>query len=164
MHTCVCKLTTIGSDNGLSACRRQAIIWTNAAILLIGPLGTNFSEISIESHTFLFRKMHLKLSSRKWRPFCLCLNVLLEHWFQTLSSKSRLHTSWIYKHLNNFAFLLFQLKVPITILRPYDIWVITESGMARHPLGAELLPESMTPDFQMDPWGQTSVKFQLKLH
>ena len=44
------KLTIIGSDNGLSPGRRQAIIWTNAGtcILLIGPLGTNFSEILIE--------------------------------------------------------------------------------------------------------------------
>ena len=40
-HTCVCKLTTIGSDNGLSPGRRQAIIWSNAGILLIGSLGTN---------------------------------------------------------------------------------------------------------------------------
>ena len=47
-HICVSKLTTIGSDNGLSPGRRQAIIWTNAGILLIGPLGTNFSEILIE--------------------------------------------------------------------------------------------------------------------
>ena len=44
-HICVVKLTIIGSDNGLSPGRRQAIIWTNAGILLIGPLGTNFSEI-----------------------------------------------------------------------------------------------------------------------
>ena len=36
---------TIGSDNGLSPGRRQAIIWTNAGILLIEPLWTNFSEI-----------------------------------------------------------------------------------------------------------------------
>ena len=28
--------------------QRQAIIWTNAVKLLIGPLGTNFSEILIE--------------------------------------------------------------------------------------------------------------------
>ena len=27
---------------------RQAIIWTNAEILFIGPLATNFSEILIE--------------------------------------------------------------------------------------------------------------------
>ena len=47
-HICVNKPTTIGSDNGLSPGRRQAIIRTNAGILLIGPLGTNFSEILIE--------------------------------------------------------------------------------------------------------------------
>ena len=75
-HICVCKLTIIGSDNGLSPGRRQAIIWTNAGILLIGPLGTNFSEILIEIQTFSFRKMHLKMLSAKWRPFCLGLNVL----------------------------------------------------------------------------------------
>ena len=67
---------TIGSDNGLSPGRRQAIIWTYAGILLIGPLGTNFNEILIEIHTFSFRKMHLKTSSGKWQPFCLGLNVL----------------------------------------------------------------------------------------
>ena len=43
-HICVNKLTIIGSDNGLPPGRRQAIIWTNAGILLIGPLGTNFSR------------------------------------------------------------------------------------------------------------------------
>ena len=48
MHIRVGKLTTIGSDNGLSPGRRQAIIWTNAGILLIWTLGTNFSEILIE--------------------------------------------------------------------------------------------------------------------
>ena len=31
----------------MSPSRHQAIIWTNIRILLIGPLGTNFSEISI---------------------------------------------------------------------------------------------------------------------
>ena len=76
---CVGNLTVIGSDNGLSPGRRQAIIWTNAGILLIGPLGTNFNEILIEIHTFSFKKMHLKMSSGKWRLFCLGLNVLT-HW------------------------------------------------------------------------------------
>ena len=72
----VSKLSIIGSDNGLSPGRRQAIIWINAGILLIGSLGTNFSEISIKIYTFSFKKMHLNMSSGKWRPFCLCLNVL----------------------------------------------------------------------------------------
>ena len=71
-----CKLTIIGSDNGLSPDRRQAIIWTNVEILLIGPLGTNFSEILIKILTFSFKKMRLKVSSVKRRPFCLGLNVL----------------------------------------------------------------------------------------
>ena len=48
-HICVGKLIIIGSDNGLSPGRRQAIIWTNAGIWLMGPLGTNFSEILIIS-------------------------------------------------------------------------------------------------------------------
>ena len=76
-HICVGKLSIIGSDNGLSPERRQAIIWTNAGILLIRPLGTNFSEILIEVHTFSFTKMHLKMSFAKRRPFCLGLNVLM---------------------------------------------------------------------------------------
>ena len=77
MHICVSKLTTIGSDNGLSPGRRQAIIRTNAGIVLIGPLRTNSSEILIEIYIFSFKKMHLKLSSAKRRPFCLGLNVLI---------------------------------------------------------------------------------------
>ena len=75
-HLCVSKLPTIGSDNGLSPGRRQAIIWTNAGILLFGPLGTNFSEIFIEIYVFSFKKMHLKMLSGNCRPFCLGLNVL----------------------------------------------------------------------------------------
>ena len=46
-HICVSNLAIIGSDNGLSPGRYQAIIWTNAGILSIGPLGTNFSDILI---------------------------------------------------------------------------------------------------------------------
>ena len=42
-HICVRKLIIIGSDNGLSPGRRQAIIWTNAGILSIEPLGINFT-------------------------------------------------------------------------------------------------------------------------
>ena len=64
------KWVSIGSDNGLSPGRRQTIIWTNAGILLTGPLEINFNEILIKSNTFSFKKMHLKMSSVKWRPFC----------------------------------------------------------------------------------------------
>ena len=44
----VTKLTVIGSDNALSPARRQAISWSNAGILSLGHMGTNFREITIE--------------------------------------------------------------------------------------------------------------------
>ena len=66
--------TIIGSDNGLLPCQCQAIIWTNAGMLLIRPLATNFCEISIEIHIFPLKKSIWKC--RKWRQFCLGLNVL----------------------------------------------------------------------------------------
>ena len=58
---------------------RQAIIWTNAGILLIAPLEINFNEILIEINTFSFKKMYLKMSSAKWRLFRLGLNVLMNY-------------------------------------------------------------------------------------
>ena len=64
-HICVSKLTTIGSDNGLSPVRCQAIIWSNSGILLIRTLGTNFSEILSKIRSFSFKQMHLKMSSAK---------------------------------------------------------------------------------------------------
>ena len=76
-HICISELAIIGSDNGLSPERCQAIIWTNAGILLIEALGTNFSEIWSKIHTFSITKMHLKKSSVKWHPFCPGLNVLV---------------------------------------------------------------------------------------
>ena len=76
-HICVGYLTTIGSDNGLSPDRRQAIIWTNARLLSIGPLRTYFNEYLIKIQQFPLKKMHLKMSSAKWSPSCLGLNVLI---------------------------------------------------------------------------------------
>ena len=68
-HICVVELTIIGSDNGLSPGWRQAIICTNAGVLLIGPLGINFSDILIWIQKFSFKEMHLKMSFAKWPPF-----------------------------------------------------------------------------------------------
>ena len=66
----ISKLTIINSDNCFSPGWCQTIIWTNDGWLLIKLLGTNFNEI-----TFLFKKMHFKMSSAKWPPFCPGLNV-----------------------------------------------------------------------------------------
>ena len=57
-HICVGDLTIIGPDNGLSPGRRQAIIWTNAGILLIGPALVSKGQISIW-HICLILKLAL---------------------------------------------------------------------------------------------------------
>ena len=115
-HICVSKLTSINSDNGLLPGRRQAIIWTNAGILLIGPLGTNFSEILFEIHPFSFKKMHLKISSVKWLPFCLGHNVLTGkvtfHWKWWISL-----THWSLEDLDLMQFSIVSL---IGIFSSYD--------------------------------------------
>ena len=68
-------LNITDSDKGLSSGWCQAIIWTNAGILSIWPLGTNFSEMLIKIQIFSFQKMHVKMSSAERRPFCLNLSV-----------------------------------------------------------------------------------------
>ena len=76
-HICVGKLIIIGSDNGLSPDRRQAIIWTNTGLLSIRPLRTCFSENLIKMQQFSLKKMHMKMSSTKWRLSCLGINLLI---------------------------------------------------------------------------------------
>ena len=76
-HIWVSELTIISWDNGLLPGQCKAIIWTNAGILLIGPLGTNFCEILIEIHIFSSKKTLLKMSSTKCRSFWLGLSVLM---------------------------------------------------------------------------------------
>ena len=84
-HICVSNLTIIDSDNGLSTDWQNAIIWTNAWILLIGPLWRKFNGILIEIHIFPFKKMHLKMLSAKWQPLCLGLNVLTTIYIQCIN-------------------------------------------------------------------------------
>ena len=116
-HICVGNLTTIGSNNGLSPGRRQAIIWTNAGILLIGPLWTNFNEILIEIPTFSFKKMLLKMSSGKWRPSCLGLNVLNKistHWYASdILFATRSH-EWV-QNKAKYSWKCISLKVLRTL-------------------------------------------------
>ena len=77
-HICIGNLTIIGSDNGLSSGWGQAITWTNVGILLIGPLGTNFSEMLIEIHTFSLKKTHLKKLA-DWTASLSILDQIFDH-------------------------------------------------------------------------------------
>ena len=94
-HICVGNLTIIGSDNGLSPYRRQAIIWTNAGIVLIGPL------ILIKIHTFSFKKSNFKLLSAKSQPFCLGSNVLTLTWIRWIIFIHWVPLNWIIINLDN---------------------------------------------------------------
>ena len=67
---------SIASDNDLPPDQRQAIIWTNARILLIGPLGTNSVEFKSKHKIFHSWSCFWKCLLPKWRPSHLCLNVL----------------------------------------------------------------------------------------
>ena len=71
-HICV-GIRTVGSDKGFSPGRHQAIIWSNAGILFIGPLGTDFNEILIKIQVSL-----ANMSSARCLPFLLSLSVLTE--------------------------------------------------------------------------------------
>ena len=84
MHICVTRPQWVNSLRPSDANMRhqpmpslvQIMGCRRPGILLIEPLGRNFSEILIEIYTFSFKKIHLKMSSGKCRPFCLGLNVL----------------------------------------------------------------------------------------
>ena len=87
-HICVRILIIVGSDNGLSPDRHQAIIWTNDGILLIGTLGTNFNEILLPIYKLSFKRMRLKMSSGKWRTPCFDLNALTwTTWVKCIGTK-----------------------------------------------------------------------------
>ena len=84
-HICVSKLTIISSENCLSPGRRQAIIWTNAGILLMGPLGTNFSEILVGIETFFVQKNALESVN------CVIASILSRpQWFNISWSRQSL--------------------------------------------------------------------------
>ena len=118
-HICVGNLTIIGPDNGLSPGRGQAIIWTNARILLIGAWGSNFSELLIGIHTFSFEKMRLKMSSVKRLPFCLGLNVLNHRMVHKMNRIPPTLTKIRHVALVTHMFLLHRSKVS----KPYFLCV-----------------------------------------
>ena len=149
-HICVSKLTIIGSDNGLSPGRRQAIIWTNARILLIGTLGTNFNEILSEIDTFSFKKMYLKISSAKWRPFCLGLNQLTERRGCQINP------------INVFS------EYPVPSMTPTDRWIcqISKWDTANEWISLtsinSLQPEDESMKLGHDPWFSFSITSLVK--
>ena len=66
-------------DNGLSPGRCRAIIWTNAGILLIWPLGTNFNEIFYQN-SYIFIQEN-PFENVVWKMACIFLGLnVLKHY------------------------------------------------------------------------------------
>ena len=81
--------------------RCQAFFWINVEILLIRPLRTNFSGILIEIHTFSLKKMHLKMSSGRWGPFCLGIKLLTISASSLECGQSGIQILLPNRHINN---------------------------------------------------------------
>ena len=165
-HICVSKLTIIGSDNGLAPGRRQAIIETNSGILLIKPVGKNLNDLSIRIQTFSFKKMHLKMSSAKWYPFCLGLNVLItysqnECWCSI--SRSCIRTehlltitmcSFHHGRLGMLSLICVQLIKslwPRKTIRRHRTWSLSDVVRAFRMFSAKPLSEPMLSYYKTDP-------------
>ena len=158
-HICISKLTTISSNNGLLPGRHQAIIWTNVGILL---MGTNFSEILMEIYTFSFKKMHLKMSSGKCRPFCLGLNVLT-HWglvFHQNAAKAApwQHFAWInlkfppWKLLGDYGPTKLTKQTETLIWCPPWNWQSAHIRSCKRVIDPRVLKESQSTALYMHQW------------
>ena len=80
-HICVSKRTIIGLDDGWSPGRRQTIIWTNAGILSIGPLGINLNRnLYIFIQENVFENVVRKLAAILSRPQCLNTRWAQRRW------------------------------------------------------------------------------------
>ena len=101
-HICVGNLTIIGSNNGLSPDRRQAIIWTNAGISLIGPYGANFSEILIEILTFplknAFENVVCEMTAILSRPQWVNCVMWMSHVYSHIMQEFNCWVFWIINH------------------------------------------------------------------
>ena len=126
---CISRLAIVGSDNGLLAGWCQVIIWTDARILLMQTLGTKFSEILIKIHTFSFKKIYLKMSSGKWWPYCLSLNVLKT--YSVCSCSILLNTLRPRQNGHHFADDVFKC-----IFLNGNLWILIKISLKFAPKGS----------------------------
>ena len=85
-HICVSKLTFIGSDNGLSPGRRQAIIWTNATNIIKLNLRNKLQwNLKRNSYIFIqenaFENVVCEMAAILSRPQCVNkISLKWLHW------------------------------------------------------------------------------------
>ena len=116
-HICVVKLIIIGSDNGLSPDRRQAIIWTNVGLLSIGSLRTYFNEnlicVNWVSLEFAWLEVVSCFSTDRYHfKNALCVSVVESHYHTAHDNKiwpaaqmwQTYNKFWTNKYTNTYIF------------------------------------------------------------
>ena len=130
------------NDNSILA---QVMVWCRqAGILFIGHLGTNFNAFFLmEIHTLSFKKIHLKVSSGKWRPFCLGLDVSREDQQRRNRRICLFFEAW------------WRMHTSVKCKQQY-----------KYISGTKPLPETIQNYCHFDPYGHISMKFEttLKIH
>ena len=143
-HICVSNLTIIASDNFLSPGWRQTIIW--CWNIVNSTLGTHFSEILSESHTFSIKKMHTKMSPISSRSQCvevgwpwLCLsncmtwqwqngnNIRLKRFYVhkgstlniSMATQYKIMRTWTKWQLSNY---MLHAKLKLTKQKTHKLW------------------------------------------
>ena len=116
---------------GLSPVWCQAITWTNARVLSIEHLRTNFSEIRMENLSFSFKKMHFKLSSAKRWPFCPGgggggggVKVM---WCSPPVTQTQL-TVYPKKYAHGFVVLCFVVVMQSFIMNSHEVFIHIHQG------------------------------------
>ena len=109
MHICISKPTIIGSDNGLSPFRCQAITWTNDDLLSIGLWGTKFKEIFIKIKPFSLKNCISKCHLPKLRPSCRGLI-----WVDSPRKKNHLWPQWFDNVVWLILMTVHSIKYPLS--------------------------------------------------
>ena len=124
------KLIIIGSYNGLSPDRRQAIIWTNARFIVNWTLANTFQWKFIQIQQFSLKKMHVKMSSAKWSPSCLGLNV------SSVSGESvACQHKVIYRRKTNFQIIQTRSWNPQNTMDIYSVYLVNVQKITKEANG-----------------------------
>ena len=129
-HICVTKITIIGSDNGLAPIRRQAIIWTNAGIMLFWTL-RNKLQWNFNQNPYIFNQENaFENAVWKMEAICLGLNVLFRQtkktnqcrWSHNLRRWQRYDVSQINNIRNSFTTNCFASDLVCVKTITYFVW------------------------------------------
>ena len=110
----------------LSSVEGQAIIWSNAVILLIGPLGKNFFEIWPKLQQFSITKMNVKMSSTgnhyKWdwpkSQFCMPDDSVIVVWLRNIKVGNVYLFNFLHNTLKKSSFWKWEIRKLENVIFP----------------------------------------------